>query len=141
MNRLIALTTCGALVLGLTYAAVSAEKAEKKPLTVKAIMGKAHKGDDSILSKLKADMKEDKPDFAADAKLTKELVKLAGDLGKNKPPKGEVKNWKKLSAQYVKDAKALDTAVGKKNKKAAKKALSKLGKACGDCHEAHRAED
>jgi hypothetical protein len=140
MNRLFGLGACAALVMGLSLACApaGAEDEKDKPPSIKMIMTKAHKGGDSIRSKLLADLKSDEPDFKTDAKLTKDLVKLAGDLAKAKPPRGEAKSWKKHTSSYAKNAKALNKAVEKKNKKAAQKSLATLGKACAGCHAAHR---
>jgi hypothetical protein len=125
-------------VLALLAGCLTSLGADDKDPTIKEIMTKAHKGGDAILSKLGKDLKADKPDWDADAKLSAELVKLGTALGKNKPPKGEKESWEKLTKAYVETAKALDAAIEKKEKKDAVEDQKKLAGMCKDCHTAHR---
>jgi hypothetical protein len=99
---------------------------KKKPkYTIKEVMKKAHAGKDAILAK------------AGDGKATKEelkeLVVMYESLAKNKPPKGELKDWEKRTAAMIKAAEA----ALKDEKNVA--ALVKLVKAnCAECHKLHR---
>jgi cytochrome c556 len=72
------------------------------------------------------------------AKKSKEYAELTAALGKNVCPKGGSASWEKLCKAYAADAKALDAAVGKKDKAAATAAYEKLNKSCQACHDEHR---
>ncbi len=112
--------------------------AEDDAPSIKDIMNKAHKGGDSILSKLGKDLKAEKPDWDEIAALSKELVTLGSALGKNKPKKGDQESWDKLTKEYVETATALQAAAEKKEKKDAAAAQEKLSKSCMSCHKAHK---
>jgi hypothetical protein len=135
MYRLLGLVAVLALVSGTSVTAD--EKKGDKP-SIKEIMTKAHKGSDSLLSKLRAELKESDTDWADVGKNSKELLKLGTELGKAKPDKGEQKSWKQLTTAYAKNAKALEEAAGKKNKKAAESALTRITGSCTSCHKAHK---
>lgn len=70
--------------------------------------------------------------------MSKRYAELTASLPKNKCPKGDAKSWAKLSKQCADDAKALETAVSKKDKSATITAWSKLNKGCQACHDEHR---
>jgi cytochrome c556 len=131
-----------AFVLGLVAVvallSLSHRPAEAADPTIKEIMTKAHKGGNSLITTVGKELKEDTPPWADVQKQTKELVELGSSLGKNDPPKGDKESWKKLTDQYVTDAKALDAAAQKKDKDAATKAHTKLTGQCMACHRAHR---
>jgi cytochrome c556 len=106
--------------------------------TIKEIMTKAHKGSNSLLANMRAELRADEPDWDEVQKDSKELVKLGTSLGKNKPPKGEQASWERLTSAYLNTAKSLESAAESKNKSAAQAALGKLTKSCKECHTAHR---
>jgi hypothetical protein len=114
---LLAVAFAGMTVLG---------AADDKPkYDIEAIMGKAHgENNDKLLKKVLSGK-------ASDAE-KKELLELYTELGKNKPPKGDAKDWKKKTDALVSAAK--DVAGGKKE---AEKGLEKAAN-CKTCHEAHR---
>ncbi len=112
--------------------------ADDKITSIKDIMAKAHKGGDSLLSAMKADLAKKDVNWDAVQSKSKDLVLLAGDLSKNKPGKGEQASWDKLTAAYGEDAKKLHDAADKKDVPGASKALASLGKSCGACHKAHK---
>jgi hypothetical protein len=105
---------------------------------IKEIMTKAHKGPTSLLMALGMQLKADQPEWGAVQKETKELIGLGECLSKNEPPKGEKDSWSKLTQAYVKEAKELDGAAQKQDKKAATAAQAKLSGSCKACHAAHR---
>ncbi len=126
------------VVAGLALLAVGVAVAADP--TIKEIMTKAHKGSKSLLGDLRAELKQDEPDWATVQKDSKELVELGTSLGKNKPPKGEQESWDRLTSAYLANAKALDAAAGQMDKGAAQTALGKIGGSCKACHQAHKGD-
>lgn len=116
------------LVVAAVVAGRGAAEDEKKIKDIETIM-EAHKGGPkSVLNKVASGegSKED----------AEKLLALYQDLAKNKPPKGEITDWKKRTTalitptkQLVKDPK--DEDAGKALKKAAN---------CMGCHDAHKEE-
>src|SRR5262245_31858001 len=95
MNRLLGLTTMLALVVGATLGYAGAEDKkdkDKKPLTIKQIMKKAHEESDGLLDQAKEAAKDEKWDDLK--KITKVWEALGIDLGKNTPKRGDEKDWK-----------------------------------------------
>lgn len=136
MNRLFGL---GAIMMGLALVAATAVTArDENAPSIKDIMTKAHKGGDSILGRIRADLKDTDTNWADVTKESKELVKLGTDLSKAKPEKGEAKSWKKLTDNYIKNVKTLQAAAEKKDKKTAQAAVGRIGMSCGACHKAHK---
>jgi cytochrome c556 len=133
MNRLFVIT--GALALGAIVTG-TAVRADDKDISIKEIMTKAHKGGDALLAKASKAAKS--KDFDSLSTSAKELVKLGKDLGKAKPEKGDEKSWKKLTASYLKNAEALDTAAKDKDLGGAQKSLKALQTSCKACHTPHK---
>ncbi len=127
-----------ALLALLTWAMGPVGAQGGKVLSIKEIMGKAHKGTTSLLMVLGKQLGTAQPDWAEVQKETKELVGLGEGLGKNEPPKGEKDSWSKLTQAYVTNAKALDAAAQKQDQKAAQVSRAKLAGSCKACHAAHR---
>jgi hypothetical protein len=131
MRKLLLATVVLGVAMGTAWtfsgAAQKDDDDKKKPkYTIKEVMKKAHAGKDAILTK------------AGDAKATKEelkeLVVLYESLAKNKPPKGDLKDWEKRTAAMIKAAEA--ALKDEKNVPA----LVKLVKAnCAECHKLHKA--
>jgi hypothetical protein len=97
---------------------------KKKPkYTIKEVMNKAHKGKDAILTKAK--------EGKATEKELKELVVMYESLHKNKPPKGDLKDWEKRTTAMVKAAEA--SVKDEKNIKALAKIVN-----CAECHKEHK---
>lgn len=109
------LMTAVALVFCLG-ASGAGDKKEPK-YTIKEVMAKAHK--EGLLKKVVSGK--------ADEDERKELAELYTALSQNKPPMGELADWKKITGAIAKAAKAA-VADGKKGK-----ALAKLVN-CGGCH-------
>jgi hypothetical protein len=101
---------------------------EAKPkYDIEEIMEKAHKPPkNSLLVQVKTGK--------ANAEQKKELLELYQELAKNKPEKGDLKDWQKRTNALVKAAK--DVVDGKEG------SLAKLGTAanCAACHKIHRGE-
>ena len=134
MNRLVGMAALLVVVVGLSARAQDRDK----PPSIKAIMTKAHKGGDSILAKLREELKADDTDWAQVQKMSKELVDLGTALGKNTPPKGEKRSWQEKTSLYKANATALNKAAGRKDKKQAQGAFKRLQSSCLACHKAHR---
>lgn len=104
------------------------------------IMIKAHKARTGLRSKIAREVRKSKPDWDAIQKNTKEFVKLASVLVKNKPPVGSEDSWKKLCASYCKQVKALDEAAASKDRRKVRQMVQRLGRSCQACHDAHQPE-
>jgi cytochrome c556 len=132
---------CGVSVLALLALAVlstgPAGAADETP-SIKDVMGKLHKGANSPLGLLKAELKSASPDWDKIQKSTKDFVILGASLAKNDPPKGDVASYKALATNYFNNSKALDDAAQAKDAAAAKAAFNKLSASCKECHTAHK---
>lgn len=127
MFRITTLAAAFALAFG---AASLAE--DKKVTSIHDVMEKAHDEDAGLKAKVEAAVKAKK---LADAKKpSEEWVKLAADLGKNKPPKGSEAEWKKRTTTLLNAAKDVLN-----DKPGANKALAAAGN-CKACHQAHKAD-
>jgi cytochrome c556 len=133
------LAALGAVAVLTAYGAAGAagqDKKDEKIPSVSEIMLKGHKGTDSFLSQIKADVKGEKWD---DAVTHAKALNVFGEaLGKNKPNKGDDKSWKELCDKYAANTKAVLTAAEKKDAKAATTALGAISGSCGGCHKAHK---
>lgn len=130
-HRLVMLLLAGAAV------GLGGADAEKDP-DIKQIMQRVNKPT-GLYFNLKKDLEDDDPmwaDMRADAR---EVAQLVAALGKQTPPKGDKASWTKLTRAYADNAKGLYQAVSKKDKKAARAAIARMGGAtCTNCHKAHR---
>jgi hypothetical protein len=133
---------CVATGLALLVAAVlllpPSTAADKDSPAIKEIMTKAHKGPDSLIGKLGAELKDDDPEWPKVQAQTKELVGLGAALGKNTPPKGDKESWEKLTTAYEDNAKDMDKAAQKKDKATTAADLKNLTNMCMHCHKAHK---
>lgn len=125
------------IACGLSMLAVAAV-AGAADLTIKDVMGKAHKGAGALLPTLGKGLRSDSPSWEEIQKQTKELVELGEALGKNDPPKGAKPSWEKFTKNYVQLAKDLQSAAEKKNTQDARSAHAKLVGSCKACHNAHK---
>src|SRR5215831_13159088 len=89
----------GCLWLGASAWDVAA--ADNKAATPHDIMTKINKGRNCLHLKVGSSLKQDKVDWPAVQKITKEYSDLAADLGKNDPPKGDKSSWEKLTTAYA----------------------------------------
>jgi hypothetical protein len=111
---------------------------DNKAPTIKQVMKKLNAGQYSMTATIGKELQDDPPVWDDIKKETQEYVKLVDALGKNDPPKGEKDSWTRLSKDYVDNAKALDDATQKKDKKAALAAHKKIASTCMACHTEHR---
>ena len=116
-------------------AGVLAGDDKEKTYPIEEIMKKGH-GSKGLLKGIAAHVKEAKWD---EAKTDAKLLKAFGvSLGKNEPPMGEAKSWKKLAEAYKENTETVYKAVEKKDAKGATDALGKIGKSCAGCHKEHK---
>jgi cytochrome c553 len=109
--------------LGVFWAADEA----KPKYDIEEIMEKAHKPPkNSLFIQVKSGK--------ANAEQKQQLLELYQELAKNKPPKGDIKDWQRRTKALVKAAK--DVVDGKEG------ATQELAKAaqCGACHKAHKGD-
>ena len=118
------------LVSGVAFAA--------QMLTNEEIMEKAHKSKKGYRDKLKANLNGAAPNWEEASTMAKDWVKIAEMLGKNDPSKGPKAGWKALCDDYLKDVKAIQAAVEKKDTTGFKAADTAMAKKCEDCHDKHR---
>ena len=117
---------------------VAALAYDDKPPSVEAVMSKLHKGKKSAQNVLKG-LADAKPtNWDEIQKTTKPFAELGPALGKNDPPKGDKESWKKFSATYADQTKAIDDAAQAKDLDALKASQKALGASCKACHTAHR---
>jgi cytochrome c556 len=129
---------CVAAVLAVVTGSPTTADEKTDAPSVKDIMTKAHKGADSLLGKLKSEVKEGEPDWPTVQKQTKELIRLGDSLAKAKPPRGDDESWKDNTAGYQAAVKKLDTAAADKNQEATQGSLNRLATTCVKCHKAHK---
>jgi hypothetical protein len=130
-----------ALVAVLAFSPVGAQ--DTKTPTIKDVMKKLNGGTTGLTTAIAKDLDDDKPDWDDIKKETKEFVTFAEALTKNKAPKGDADHWKKVTKEYFDNAKALDAAADKKDKKAALAAHQKVSGrlVCMGCHADHRPKE
>lgn len=128
----------GVAAVGLALACGSVAVGDDKFANTDTIMTKTFNKKKGNLPKLADALKAEKWDDAQKAADT--IAKLAADLGKNAPPKGSPESWKKLSAEFAEQAKAIATAAAAKDAKATKQAIEKFTakENCNNCHSAHQ---
>jgi hypothetical protein len=106
--------------------------------TIKQIMGVLTKGSTSLTPVIGKELEADPIPWETVQSQTKEYARLAGELGKNEPPKGEKESWASLTLAWAEAATALDKASQAKDADAALDAHGKLAGSCMTCHRAHR---
>jgi hypothetical protein len=105
---------------------------------VKEIMAKLNKPTGTYFELVK-ELKDQATMWDEARLMSKTLAQQSAFLAKNPPPKGEKASWDTLTKVYIDNAKAVDAAVQKMDKRAAQAALMKMGgEACTACHKAHR---
>jgi hypothetical protein len=137
MKRLMCLVGVVSVVIAAAFVS-SRAGAQDEAASIKAIMGKLHKGAKAPLAQLKGQLKSDSPDWTQIQQETKDFVILGASLAKFDPPKGDAKSYKTLATTYYSNAKILDDAAQKKDAAATKAALGKISASCKDCHSAHK---
>ncbi|MEZ6143219.1 MAG: hypothetical protein R3B84_21855 [Zavarzinella sp.] len=126
-------------VAGVLAVALVAVTTADEALKIKDVM-KAAYGKGGLKTTVGKELKAKSPDWDAVATQAKTWVSASESLGKNTPPKGTAESWKEKCEAYVKAAKDLEAAAGKKDLKAANAAFAVLtnGKTCGGCHGSHK---
>jgi hypothetical protein len=128
----------GALALLAALAAQPTSPPAERPPSIKEIMARAHRPSGYYFAVLKG-LREPAPAWDEIGVQARALSKLADALGRNAPPRGERSSWERLAAAYAANARALEEAVGRKDRPAALSAANALGEpACSTCHRAHR---
>jgi hypothetical protein len=130
--------TIFSLGLALLAAGATAVAQGDKVPSVKDIMKRLNAGTNCLRANIDKDLKADEPDWPEIQRGSKEFALLAAALGKNTPPKGDKQSWQKLTTAYSDEARALEAASQKKDKRAAQAAHDRLAVACKACHDAHR---
>jgi soluble cytochrome b562 len=117
---------------------VRADQDKSEPaLSTKEIMGKAHKGKQSLFFLVQQDIRKANPDWQADEKSVAEMIRLVSMLTKNNPPKGSKEGWDKLVQEYVDKAKAVQQNLKEEKLRESRTAFNKLMATCKSCHETH----
>src|SRR5581483_4804599 len=116
MKRIGCLVGVIAVVVGLNWLLSDTPAQEKKELTIKQIMAKAHKGCDALLSKIGKELAVSDIPWKEVDEQAEELVKLGKALAAKKPKKGDEASWKDLTGKYTDNAKALEKAAHKMDK-------------------------
>jgi len=111
--------------------------ANEQELSTKEIMGKAHKGKQSLFFLVQQDIRKAKPDWQADEKNVAEMIRLVSMLTKNNPPKGSKEGWDKLVQEYVDKAKVVQEKLKEEKVQESRTALNKLMTTCKSCHDTH----
>lgn len=133
--RAVLCAALGMAALMLAFGAVTAQdKKDAKTIETKDIMQKSFKAKDNLKTTISAAVKDGKWDDAK--KLAKDWTELCAGFSKNKPPKGEAKDWEANTKKFTENTKAILDATEKKDAAAAEKALK--GFDCMGCHKAHR---
>lgn len=132
MKKFVGRLTAVALLLGIAAVCTSdVDAQDKKSKTIKEVMGLQKKSTGAITAAAKGGKWDDA------SKTAKAWLEAAGDLSKNKPPKGDEDSWKTHCTKYVETVTAVSAAIDKKDAEGVTKAL-KLD--CGGCHGAHKAK-
>jgi hypothetical protein len=129
-----------AALVTLAWYTAPADGQAGKPPTVKEVMKKLNYRDAALTPMLGRALKADSPSWDEIQRDSRTLVNWIDLLSKQDPPKGDKAHWQKLAGAYALDARALDAAVGKRDKPAAQAAHARLANpaACNACHNAHR---
>jgi hypothetical protein len=119
----------------LSAGVLAADDKDEKVYPIEEIMKKGH-GSKGLLKGIEAHVKGSMWD---EAKTDAKLLKAFGvSLGKNEPPMGEAKSWKKLAETYKENTETVYKAVEKKDSKSALDGLGKIRKSCAGCHKVHK---
>jgi len=114
----------------------AAEDKEEKLLTVEDVMETVH-GEDGLRTKVMVAVRQKKLEDAK--KPMEQWVKLAGQLGQNKPPRGTEASWKKLTAAYEKQVQNIAAAVKADKPEAIRESIRVLAATtCNGCHSVHK---
>lgn len=121
----------------LATAGLADAKADKEP-SLKDLMATLNAEKTGLRVEIDKGIKEDKPDWTAVQKMTKQYLDGASALPQKDPPKGEKESWAKLSKEFVVAAKNLDEAANSMDRKMCQEAFTKMMMGCRGCHTQHR---
>ena len=144
MKRILLASLLAGLVATVAMISTFAQAAEEKKgkaQSIKEIMKCAFEEDTGCMDVISSMVTEKEPKWDVIQGKSKEWVKAAADLGKNKPKKGSAESWEKLSKKWYVDVKALDAATDKKDVKATAAALKTIEGSCKGCHPAHKGKE
>ncbi|MBY0522580.1 MAG: cytochrome c [Gemmataceae bacterium] len=128
MKRFVCVTTILVVLTALSFQFGMSEAADKKELSMKELMIKTHKGDNSPLMRVDKQLGLEQPawsDVQADTKALKEV----SDLMERKGVGGY-----RSTKEYVSSVKALTVAVEKKDRESAAKEFKRVKGTCAGCH-------
>jgi hypothetical protein len=141
MKRLtvLVLLTCG--LFAASFLAPPADARDEKTPDIKEIMKKVN-SPTGLYATVMRELKEQDVMWDDIKEPAQEIARLAALLGKNDPPQGDKASWQKLTKAYADNAKALEKAVAKRDKKGAVAAQKLIGEeaVCNACHKVHRKE-
>jgi hypothetical protein len=106
--------------------------------STKDIMIRLHKGSGCLLATLGKELKSTSPPWPDVQKDVHEFVVLGQALGHNEPPRGDKGSWARLTGQYLENARAMEQAAQKQDKKGTLDARSRILGSCKTCHNAHK---
>ena len=111
---------------------------QDSPPTIAEVMRKLNSGTTSLTPTLAKDLKDAEPDWEGIQETTAEYVKLTAGLPTATPSKGDKASWQRLARAYVANARALDAAAKRKDRRGAATALARIQGSCKACHQVHR---
>lgn len=113
--------------------------APKSNPAIKEVMVKLGKGPDAMTPAVGRELKADPTLWDAIQPQAKDYARLAVDLVKEEPGRGDKESWTRLASAFASLAAELDKAAQAKDRDAALVAHGKLSNSCMECHRAHRA--
>lgn len=118
----------------------SDKKEEKEPLKIAEIMKRSHaKG--GAHREIMKQLESEKVNWDLSLAKAKDLILLAGDLERNKPPVGDKEAWDKQAKNYLSLVVKLEKAIEQKDLAETKAAVEGVKKSCSACHNAHRPKE
>jgi cytochrome c556 len=140
MVRFVALGACAALFTAFLFHQANGQAKEELGIDkiMKKLYGKQKDGSPGTHKAMTNELDGASPNWDTLAKSGKTFTEMAEALTKAKPEKGEAKSWEKLTKEHADMVKAVNAAVGKKDKEATLAALGKIKDNCETCHEHHR---
>lgn len=133
--------TSGGMTLALLLAvglSARSRATQDKPPTIAEIMRKLNGGTTALTPTLGQDLKDAEPDWEGIQESTKEYVELTAALPKGTPSKGDKASWQRLARAYAAEARALDAAARRKDRRGTAAVLARINNSCKSCHQIHR---
>jgi hypothetical protein len=133
MNRL---WRCATPLVALFAAGLVA--AEDPPLTIKEVMGQLNRPPRGLTGLLRKELQADQPDWDQIQGQTRKYATLVAGLGKAEPPKGDADSWTRLTKEFLENARAMEDAAKKQDKRGVLAAHAKISRSCTGCHRMHK---